>query len=179
MHLLNGCAPDALVRNSFVSSLRAATSSSRFRSSTRHCRRTIGLATTRGRPRSAGPAVEAEDQLAPRLRPCPHLSERPRLPPPSTMSAPDWPTSCEDNSGLLSRTSRSDFTVVIAQAQALESNLNDRLRASTALDREASARFAQQATSLHGKKLVGLILKTLKVCYPLVASVTFNSTYEN
>ena len=44
--------------------------------------------------------------------------------------------------------SRSDITAAIAQAQAQLSDLDDRLRASTALEREASARSAQQATSL-------------------------------
>ena len=161
--LLNGCAPDALVRNAFVILRMVATArylhlkSQELHEALMEAHGTLGDdAEERVRLREEGPAIEANaqrltDQLAAMSNQHQEAqaaaafnAERARL--------AEWDAGqLRGQIGLVQQDlarARNDLTAALAQAHTQVADLDDRLKASVAAEREASARSNQQATSL-------------------------------
>ena len=94
------------------------------------------------------PAIDASDKT---VAPCPTSIKKSRLLPLSMLSAPGLPSGMPASSAVrLDGSSRISLglTAALAQAHKQVADLDDRLKASVAAKREASARSNQQATSL-------------------------------
>ncbi len=164
--LLNGCAPDALVRNAFVILRMVATArylhlkSQELHEALMEAHGILGEdADERVRLREEGPVHEANarrlldltDQLSALTNQHQEAqaaaafnAERARL--------AEWDAGqLRGQIGLVQQDlarARDDLTTAVAQAHTQVTDLEDRLKASVAAEREASARSNQQATSL-------------------------------
>ena len=143
--LLNGCAPDALVRNVFV--ILCMIARSFMRRSWRHTDPWGGSGREGAAVRRPMPTPRQSSFSRTNLRPCPTSIKRPRLQPLSQWNVGQL----RGQIGLVQQDlarSRNDLTAALAQTHTQVADLDDRLKASVATERKASARSNQQATSL-------------------------------